>query len=158
MFYALRPRHARCIFIARVSSWQQCMCSPASGPLALIQNVRLFFYMSHAQKKQSWKSNEQREKETRNCRATSGGAPRRALLLVGSASSPPPARDSQSNVRWVAPSRVPRAANTDNSRIPTRFDTTVSALVTSRALCWPVAFADVFSEILINWSVLPAYS
>lgn len=32
--------------------------------------------------------------------------------------------------------------------MPARFDTTENALVTSRALCWLVAFADFFSENL----------
>lgn len=57
-------------------------------------------------------------------------------------------------VRFSPP--VPREAqNTDLSRLPARFDTTENALVTSRALCWPVAFAAGFSRNL-SWLTIPA--
>lgn len=57
-------------------------------------------------------------------------------------------------VRFSPP--APREAqNTDLSRMPARFDTTENALVTSRALCWLVAFAAGFSKNL-SWPIIPA--
>lgn len=125
------------------------MAEPGSGTLLLarnpFQNVRLFFYVIRSQQKTTrlWidrtpvregrKHSATEHQRAGHCVALSHWrATRSARRLTFTANH---------NTSSFSRPALREAQNTDLSRMPTRFDTTENALVTSRAHCWLVAFA-----------------
>lgn len=106
----------------------------------LIQNVRLFFYVSRCVKT-IWVRSLGRKRQN-SMRVTSKAEHRIALAHWPNTRNPSRPCDAANQARAHRSPPAPRAPqNADLSRIPTRFDTTEYILVTSRALCWLVAFA-----------------